>query len=75
MTTGADVQQRCELTELEQSACDHCRAKAKQVPWFTAQYEGICAHPACSQRIEVGDRIHEREDGRYEHARCFARPR
>lgn len=74
-TTGAAAQERCELTDLEKSSCDHCRAQAKNVPWFTAQFDGACAHPACHVEIAPGDRIYERPDGTYEHARCAKRTR
>lgn len=67
-------EERCELSELPVSQCSHCRVKTSEVRWFTAAYDGKCFHPGCEVPILVGDRIHQRPDGQYEHARCAKRP-
>lgn len=62
----------CELTELPEDSCYHCRRraanerKAANTSYFDAQYAGECE--TCGTPIEVGQRIKEREDGTYEHA-------
>lgn len=72
MTAAAEA--RCELTDLLASQCSHCKAQDTEIRWFNAAYEGTCGHPGCLVPILVGDRIHQRPDGPYEHARCAKRP-
>lgn len=65
---------RCGLTDLLVSQCSHCKAQTVEIRWFDAAYPGTCGHPGCTVPINVGDRIHQRPDGLYEHARCARRP-
>jgi len=48
--------------EILRVTCADCRPRRPVTlgpfgPWTPAQYEGVCAAPACGQRITVGDDI------------------
>lgn len=43
----------CELTELSEDSCAHCKAKLPR-PVFTAKYESICH---CGIRIDPGEKV------------------
>lgn len=58
---------RCELTELEEDGCGHCKAKLPR-PVFTAQHRTTC--PTCDGEIFQGDKCVWTLDGTAaEHAR------
>jgi hypothetical protein len=64
------VEARCEVTELPESMCAHCRPPAPEPPeprdtslfgpWFPAGHDGDC-DGECGSEIEEGDMI--RSDG------------
>lgn len=68
------AEERCDISDLLTSQCSHCKAQSSTVQWFNAAYPGTCGHPGCYVPILVGDRIHQRPDGLYEHAACAKRP-
>lgn len=51
-----DDNERCQLTELPKSSCDHCRPKAKQAEW-KARHESVCRHPQCLGVIDIGEPV------------------
>lgn len=72
----------CEMTDLEEAFCAHCR-KVELPPellgasgggegrWgnhFAAKYPGTCAE--CGGRFEETDKISRYGEGKYAHVRC-----
>lgn len=61
---------RCEITELLQSQCAHCRTPDVRPqpgdlphgPPFDARYPGVCGNDSCSRFFHAGESIARLED-------------